>query len=285
MTHAQVLPDAFFMEGVQGACFCLFHQPSAGQPVRGGLLCIHPFAEEMNLSRRTMAAQARAFASQGFAVLQIDLYGCGDSAGDFADATWDTWCNDVARAQDWLAARVVAPLWLWGLRSGCFVAAEVARRQVPTPAHLLFWQPVFSGQQHFNQFLRLSLAADLARGVRVANTGHLAQKLLHGEFVEVAGYRLSPRLAHGLSLATLEGLAAGTRVVCLEMARTAAADVSPALAAQLARWQAVGCRATAAAIEGPAFWQVAEAPVCQALLQASLAAVLQPVQQSAWEAA
>jgi len=279
MTQAQVLADAFFMDGVQGACFCLFHQPPAGQPLRGGLLYIHPFAEEMNLSRRMAAAQARSFASQGFAVLQIDLYGCGDSAGDFADATWDVWCSDVARARAWLADRVVGPLWLWGLRSGCFVAAEAARRPSSTPVRLLFWQPVVSGQQHFNQFLRLSLAADMARGVRAANTGQLAEKLLRGEFVEVAGYRLSPRLAHGLSLATLEGLAAGTTVVCLEMAHTAGTGVSPALAAQLTRWQAAGCLTTAAAIEGQPFWQVAESLVCPALLQASLAALAHPMHQ------
>lgn len=273
MRFAQAVPDAFFMKGVRGDCFCLFHHPAGGQPAQGGLLYIHPFAEEMNLSRRMAAAQARAFAAAGYAVLQLDLYGCGDSAGDFGDASWDMWRDDVAAAQAWLAARVAGPAWLWGLRSGCFLAAEVARHNTLASAQLLFWQPVFSGQQHFNQFLRLSLAADMARGVRAASTGQLAQTLLQGESVEVAGYRLSPALAHGLSLATLDGLDSGTQVVCLEMSHAADAGISPALTAQLTRWQAAGCRAVASAIEGPAFWQVAESQVCLALLAASQAAV------------
>ncbi len=273
MRFAQAVPDAFFMKGARGDCFCLFHHPAGGQPAQGGLLYIPPFAEEMNLSRRMAAAQARVFAAAGYAVLQLDLYGCGDSAGDFGDASWDIWRDDVVAAQAWLAARVTGPVWLWGLRSGCFLAAEAARQNALAAAQLLFWQPVFSGQQHFNQFLRLSLAADMARGVRASSTGQLAQTLLQGQPVEVAGYLLAPALAHGLSLATLDGLDSGTQVVCLEMSHAADAGISPALAAQLTRWQATGCRAVASAIEGPAFWQVAESQVCPALLAASLAAV------------
>jgi len=33
----------------------------------------------MNKSRRMAALQARVFAAMGFGVLQIDLFGCGDS--------------------------------------------------------------------------------------------------------------------------------------------------------------------------------------------------------------
>jgi len=42
----------------------------------------------MNKSRRMVALQARALAGRGFAVLQMDALGCGDSAGDMQDATW-----------------------------------------------------------------------------------------------------------------------------------------------------------------------------------------------------
>jgi len=272
MRSLQPVADAFFMKGARGDCFCLFHRPAGGTAARGGLLYIHPFAEEMNLSRRMAAAQARVFASAGYAVLQIDLYGCGDSAGDFGEASWDIWCADVMLAQDWLVARVTGPVWLWGLRSGGLLAAEAAR-QCPAAAQLLLWQPVVSGQQHLNQFLRLRLAANMTRGVKAISTDGLAQALLRGESVEVAGYRLSPQLAHGLSQATLDGLNAGTQVACLEMSHQPDASVSPALAAQITRWQAAGCHAVAAAIEGPAFWQVAESRECQALLVASQSAV------------
>ncbi len=70
--------------------------------MRGAVVYVHPFAEEMNKSRRMAALQSRALAAAGFAVLQIDLLGCGDSSGDFGDASWDEWIDDVLLAVRWL---------------------------------------------------------------------------------------------------------------------------------------------------------------------------------------
>ena len=92
-------PEAFFLSvdgGRLGQRFCLFHPAQGGVP-KGCVLNIHPFAEEMNKSRRMAALQARALAKAGYAVLQIDLFGCGDSSGDFGDASWQDWVGDVVR--------------------------------------------------------------------------------------------------------------------------------------------------------------------------------------------
>src|SRR5687767_10614876 len=56
-----------------GRRFCLFHTPQGA--VRALVFYIHPFAEEMNKSRRMAALQARSLAEAGFAVLQLDLLG------------------------------------------------------------------------------------------------------------------------------------------------------------------------------------------------------------------
>ena len=62
------------------------------------------------------------------AVLLSDLAGCGDSSGDFADASWDLWLEDINQAARWMTARYAsAPLWIWGLRSGCLLAAQAGR--------------------------------------------------------------------------------------------------------------------------------------------------------------
>ena len=50
------------------------------------------------------AQQARAFAALGYAVLQIDLFGCGDSCGAFAAGRWAQWQQDLAEAQAQLDA-------------------------------------------------------------------------------------------------------------------------------------------------------------------------------------
>src|SRR5665647_3289851 len=117
------------------------------------------------------ALQSRALAQAGYAVLQIDLLGCGDSSGDFGDATWQGWVSDVVQGCHWLrsqsnfqcAGSGQRPLWLWGLRAGCLLAVEAAR-QVGEPCNFLFWQPPAAGKPLLQQFLRLKVAADLLGG-------------------------------------------------------------------------------------------------------------------------
>ncbi|MCK7493610.1 MAG: alpha/beta hydrolase [Comamonadaceae bacterium] len=90
----------------------------------------------MNKSRRMAALQSRALAAAGFAVLRVDLLGCGDSAGDFGDATWPRWVDDVVAAARWLRRQhpdaADAPLWLWGLRAGACSPPRPRRGWPPT---------------------------------------------------------------------------------------------------------------------------------------------------------
>jgi len=79
----------------------------------------------MNKARRMAALQSRRLAAAGYSVLQIDLFGCGDSSGDFADARWEIWKQDLRLALGWLKPRVAGPLGLWGLRLGATLAAFV----------------------------------------------------------------------------------------------------------------------------------------------------------------
>ncbi len=132
-------PDAFFLRVAHGQRFCLYHAPAASttHKVKSALIYLHPFAEEMNKSRRVAAMQARLLAQHGYAVLQIDLHGCGDSSGDFGDATWQSWVQDVLEAHAWLRERCDAPLWLWGLRAGCLLATDAAK-QLNSPTNFLF---------------------------------------------------------------------------------------------------------------------------------------------------
>src|SRR3954470_6680572 len=97
--------EAFYLSRTAGRRFCVFHEPLKGTTAKGAIVYIHPFAEEMNKSRRMAAIQARALAQAGWFVLQPDLYGCGDSDGDFSDANWDLWISDVCRAVEWLHER------------------------------------------------------------------------------------------------------------------------------------------------------------------------------------
>ena len=119
--------EIFFLPVGDGQRFCIYHPPQTSVE-RGAVLYLHPFAEEMNKSRRMASLQSRALAEAGYGVLQIDLLGCGDSSGDFSDATWEAWRGDVVHAVAWLRQRTSAPLTLWGLRVGCLLAVECCGR-------------------------------------------------------------------------------------------------------------------------------------------------------------
>lgn len=283
-------PQVFFQPaaGRSGQRLYLFHcakAADAGRSPRGAVLYIHPFGEEMNKSRRMAALQSRALASAGFAVLQVDLLGCGDSSGEFGDATWDDWVTDIVEAADWLRRRCVAPLWLWGLRAGCLLAVAAAVR-IQCPCNFLFWHPAPMGKVTLQQFLRLKAAAQLADGGGKAILTELRADLAAGKAVHVAGYVLHPRLASGLQTATLApptalpaSAEAGEpqhtrRVVWLELSTQFDANLTAAAVAALERWIDAGFTVDASAVQGPAFWQTTEIEDAPALIASSVKGML-----------
>ena len=257
--------------------FAIHHPPNGGR-ARALVVYVHPFAEEMNKSRRMAALQARALAEAGFAVLQIDLLGCGDSAGDFGDASWPRWVADVGFACHWLQAQycnaegATPELWLWGLRAGCLLAAEAAA-QLDAPCKLLFWQPAHSGKLLLQQFLRLKAAGELLGGHGKAAMETLRGDIAAGRSVDVAGYTLAAALCEGLEQAELHPPAQAGISVWLETSTVAGTALSPASEARLAAWRAQGWAVQAKAINGPAFWQTTEIEDAPALLAATLAAL------------
>ena len=105
------MSSAFFLPAQPGHRFCIYH-PSADGRTGCSFVYAHPFCEEMNKARRMAALQSRRLAAAGYAVLEIDLFGCGDSSGDFADAKWDIWKQDLQFALVWLKSRVAGPMGL-----------------------------------------------------------------------------------------------------------------------------------------------------------------------------
>ena len=267
--------EAFTLPLARGGRFCLFHPAAAASGGIGAAVYVHPFAEEMNKSRRMAALQARALAASGISVLQIDLYGCGDSAGDFGDATWSLWIDDVVEAARWVHERTgLLPL-IWGLRSGCLLA-RAALEKLPEIADLVFWQPVISGKQHLQQFLRLKVAGEMIGRTTAERTGtsELRAQLEQGATLDIAGYALPPGLALGLDAADLAPRASRTRVAWLEVSASDPPEISPASQMRVTAWQAAGSEIAASAVAGLPFWQTQEIAECAALIDATTAAVL-----------
>jgi exosortase A-associated hydrolase 2 len=264
-------PQAFFLPVATGQRLCLYFRPQ-GKGAKGAILYLHPFAEEMNKSRRMAALQARMLAEHGYAVLQIDLHGCGDSSGDFGDSTWQSWLQDVVDARAWLSEHCPAPFWLWGLRAGCLLATEAAAR-LEEPASFLFWQPVASGKQFLQQFLRLKVAGELLAGEGKGVMEGLKQALANGETVEIAGYSLSSALAGGLETAELLPPSRQRRLIWLELSTRPDATLAPASVKRLEKWRDAGYSIISQAVPGPAFWQTTEIEAAPDLLAATIVAL------------
>ena len=265
------LPQPFFLATGSGKRFCLFH-PAQGNFVRGCVLYLHPFAEELNCTRRVAAQQARALAQAGYGVLQMDLSGCGDSEGHFVDATWEAWLQDARQAHHWLREHASGPLWLWGMRAGALLATALAN-DLGEPCHLLLWQPAVSGQQQLQQFLRLHTASQWL-GTGKASGQTPAQMLDNGQPADIAGYTLSPALARGLAAARLEPPRSSPgQLVWLELSAQVEPALSPASEKQLAVWRDAGWAVSAQALSGPLFWQTVGTDDAPALVEATLDAL------------
>lgn len=183
-----------FIDGSAGKLFAAYWPPAGGM-IAKAIVHVPAFAEEMNKSRRMVALQARQFANQGYAVLVLDLFGTGDSAGDFGKATWEIWLQNIDTAIAWLKRQGAQTVDLWGLRTGALLAMDFANRDEHTIEHLLLWQPVLNGETFITQFLRLRVAAAIMdNNAPREKTSDLKRQLLEGQAIEVAGYLLNPDL-------------------------------------------------------------------------------------------
>ena len=259
--------EAFLLPAGAGERFCVFYAAS-GMPL-GSILYLHPFAEEMNKSRRMAALQARAFAARGYNVLQIDLFGCGDSSGDFGDARWDIWKDDVARAVVWLGRQAQAPIHLWGLRLGALLALDYSRHSGKSFASLLLWQPLTGGAQFMTQFLRLRLTSEMISGPAAgAGSGPLRAQLAAGSALEIAGYELAPELATAIERLDLAALAP-KNVHAQWFELSAEGKPSPALRRAAEAWSAAGAEVELHALRGEPFWSSVEITECRELIEAT----------------
>ncbi len=261
--------EPFFLPAARGQRFCIYHPPARGSTPRGGVVYLHPFAEEMNKSRRTAALQSRLLAARGFAVLQIDLFGCGDSSGEFGEARWELWKQDAALAAEWLTRRVDNTIYLWGLRVGALLALDYAAAAKRSFAGFVLWQPVVSGEQFLTQFLRLRVASEMiSAGAAKTSTQELRNELNTGAVVEIAGYDLAPELAHAIEHLKLAELAPLTApAYWLEVVPEAGRPLPPASRRVADAWTAGGVALTVRTVVGETFWNTLEIVDCPLLIE------------------
>jgi len=264
--------ESFFLKTESGDRFCLYHVPHPNKECHGVFIYVHPFGDEMNKSRRMVALQARAFAAMGFGVLQMDLFGCGDSHGEFGNASWDIWKQDLGIARSWLENRTTAPISLWGLRLGALLALDFARSSAQMIDKIILWQPVISGELFLTQFLRLRLANEMLAGGLEKTTGTQAMRssLAVGERFEVAGYELTSELAAAIDgLRAIKLIVSKVPVHWFETVSESGRTMPPAGTKVVRAWEKEGSNLHVHLVPCLPFWATQEISECPELISAT----------------
>ena len=241
------------MPAQPGQRFCLLHPPLGGDPAANCVLHIHAFGEELNSCRRSAALLARQLASRGLAVLQIDLLGCGDSSGDFADADWNIWQNDLHIALAFLQQQYAGKIHLWADRLGALLAMRLALQYPQRFDQLLLCQPVVDGQQYTHQLQR-SLRA------RALFAHQEAQVKPASGNLEIGGYEIAPALFEAIGALQAADWRLPVRSIdWIETLSTTSQSMSPARSQFIQGWQQLGNPVQLHCVQGDAFWQIPEA--------------------------
>ena len=241
----------------------------ATQP-RGGWLYLHPFAEEMNKTRRMIALSAQALAKDGWLVVQLDLAGCGDSEGELRSTEWQSWIDDISQGWNWLSAECPGNLGIWTLRAGSLLAAEWLKQHDAQP-HLLLWQPVRNGKQHLTQFLRLVTANEMLTRDGNGNLNQLRSDLESGSAIDVAGYTINPSISAGMNAAHLE-LPVSFRgsTIIIEVIPDSRNEPSPGIQKLAQALADAEVAVTLATATGVSFWQTVEIETAPALVDVTV---------------
>lgn len=258
------------MAGRAGNLFAIHHTPTG--PTREAVLFVPPFAEEMNKSRRMFTLLAHELADLGLASLQVDLFGTGDSEGEFGDARWDIWLDDLQRAVGHLRATGAETVHLLALRLGALLAAELEQSASCPVGRVVLWQPVTNGDAFLTQFLRLRMAASLMDGTQSKESTDDLRKLLRGgQSLEIGGYLLAPALADAIATRTLTAapFARATAVEWIDVVAEAGRALSPASARCVETLRGRGARIGARTVVGEAFWTTIEIAAPAELLAAT----------------
>ena len=250
-------PISFFLPSSAGDLFAMYYPPAETAVDGGDILYVHPFAAEMFASRNVIAAVARDLSAKGLGVLTVDLYGCGDSSGDFRDARWEIWRDDLAAAVGWLQAQGRDRLSLWGLRLGALLAMEFAVRSRETYERIVLWQPAVTGHNLLTQFFRMNLdEADTRFFTRPLTDSEARKSLPDGQNIEVAGWEIPSELIRAidkLKIAPL-GNAVSAPIHWMEIGEQTENPFHRQSLRVIEEWKQHGIRVTTHKSAGLPFW-------------------------------
>lgn len=214
---------------------------------------------------------ARRLAQNGKPTLLIDLFGTGDSAGDFADAAWPQWSADLLSAAAWLRAQGARRIHVVAARAGALLVESLAREEGVAGSRLILWQPVVRGADFWRQFLRLRVAADALRKPSPGEQLTPQALLARDGHIEIAGYTIGSELASGLSNAELKSSVVSRFSASLwaEVTMMSPPELSMGSQKTLGQWRETGLEPKTVSMNGEAFWSTPEIAYVPNLIEAT----------------
>lgn len=268
--YGRFSPQLLFLDSARHSILASIVVPTGSLPRHGIVVC-PAFGEEMNRTRRTIRLLMEQASRLGTGSINVDLRGTGDSDGDFADARWEDWLADLARACDWLRQQDCPEISLLGIRAGALLAWELAGSADWRFNRILFWQPVLAGRAVVTDLLRARVIASAPGGSRESVTT-LREQLQDGRPVEASGYVLSSQLARSLDQARIEP-AGGRRyppLGWLEIVADPDGAVRPVAEQAAASLREAGLEVDLRRVQDPPFWATTETTTGYATVEASL---------------
>jgi len=235
------------------------------------VLIVPPFAEEMNKSRKMMSLLLAKIASDDTCGYLFDLYGTGDSEGDFSQATWDMWRLNLIDMLDYIGAQEgVEQISIVAIRTGALLVNSVLAEEHAVSSKISsvhYWNPVFNASLFIAQFLRLKLAANMMRsnGPKVG-VKDLRQQLQDEGELEVAGYTLNQDLIEGMEAAAFALHPSMARLDLHFYELSALKQITPGLMKKISELGGEADLRFTHVVDGAQFWSTQEVSICEPLL-------------------
>jgi exosortase A-associated hydrolase 1/exosortase A-associated hydrolase 2 len=155
------------------------------------MLIVQPFAEESNRCRYMWPQLASQLGDIDTFVL--DGWGCGDSAGDFSEASIARWRTELLLFIQQLQQLGYRELRFLAVRFGALQLLDLLSfGPLPLPvSQVLLWQPQLQSHAFLTQWLRLK-QANLNNNPATDSPKALRAQLAQGLAIDIAGYALTP---------------------------------------------------------------------------------------------
>jgi exosortase A-associated hydrolase 2 len=240
--------SAFFFEHAGHRLYAYLHVPVITGKKTGCVL-VHPLMEERQDAHPVLRDLADAMAEKGFATLRVDLHGCGDSSGEWEDATIEAWLNNIVGAAEQLRQRTgVESIVLAGLRFGATLAAMAA--SATRASAVVMVQPIVRGGGYIKDLLLASITSEMVLHRKAGTTRErLIEDLESGRTVNLFGYHFTPAQFRAIrDIDLVRDQVPAVPALVLDVVRTATAQGSVETRSYS---EAMGNRVTFARVQEP----------------------------------